>query len=209
MPKRFIVLEGIDGAGTTTQAGQIAAALNHLGESTLVTAEPNDTAPIGDFLRKILQHKITAPYGTHSYAPSSATLALLFAAARVDHYNEVIRPALNEGKWIICDRYKGSSLVYQGFDTERVEWIRDLNKTVPDPDMTLLLDIDPNEAAARRKARNSLPEMFETTEFQREAAARYPVVLPRYYQNVSVINVTALPIEAVTALCMRVIHDYT
>src|SRR5437667_268896 len=104
MAGRFIVLEGIDGAGTTTQADAIAAALRKKGRQVFVTREPSDLA-IGKQIRAALVGKAAFP---------SDALALLFAADRLDHLEREVQPALRAGTDVICDRYVLSSMAYQG-----------------------------------------------------------------------------------------------
>src|SRR4051794_39709628 len=108
---RFIVIEGLDGAGTTTQTERLATRLREEGHRVLTTREPSD-GPVGMLLRQALTGRLTLP-GAH--APlADETLALLFAADRTDHLASRVEPALGRGEVVLCDRYVLSSLAYQG-----------------------------------------------------------------------------------------------
>src|SRR5215471_2535238 len=107
----FVVLEGLDGAGTTTQAERLASRLRQAGYAVLVTREPSD-GPVGTVLRRALAGGVALP---HRGGPlSDHTLALLFAADRMDHLCAEILPALGKGQIVLCDRYLLSSYAYQG-----------------------------------------------------------------------------------------------
>ena len=126
LPGKFIVFEGIDGAGTTTQAQALVNYLTECGISTYLTCEPSDSS-IGTFTRQALQGK---QKGFHQKQLPDVALALLFAADRADHWTNEIQPLLNEGVNVICDRYLYSSLAYQGLE-HPLEWIRALNASFP------------------------------------------------------------------------------
>ena len=136
---RFIALEGIDGSGTTTQSRDLAQLLAQRGHSILRTQEPSD-GPIGREIRRRL--------ASSSAPPDPATVALLFAADRLDHVDSEIRPALEQGKIVLCDRYVMSSWVYQSLDCDPA-WVREINRHAPWPDRTFLLEIAPEVALAR------------------------------------------------------------
>jgi dTMP kinase len=169
---RFIVLDGIDGSGTTTQGQRLVAALQAAGHRAQFTCEPS-SGPIGRQIRQLLAQ------GGGGDEPSRAwdTLALLFAADRLDHVAREIRPALDAGMHIVCDRYDLSSLAYQSATalpgTDPLPWIRALNQRAPRPDLTLVLDVDPDVAEARRAARGQPAELFERRDLQRRLAQLY------------------------------------
>ena len=142
----FITLEGLDGAGKTTQIKRLAAKAQALGIETVTTREPGGTA-LGDAIRKILldpAYKEMLPL----------TEALLYAASRAQHVEEVIRPALRAGKLVICDRFLDSSLAYQAFGGGlAAEYVRYINEEAVKsckPDRTFVLDLDPQEGQARK-----------------------------------------------------------
>lgn len=170
-----MVLEGIDGAGTTTQVARFAERLRRDGGAPIrATREPSD-GPIGAMVRQILSGRIVAPEGR---APGWATMALLFAADRMDHVESSIEPFLASGGVVISDRYDASSLAYQSVSSGNegegaVEWIRSLNRYALRPDLTIVLDLAPDVAAARRGSRGELAQLYEQNEVQRALAAFY------------------------------------
>lgn len=176
----FVVLEGIDGAGTTTQTMRLAGALRARGATVRATREPSD-GPIGTMIRQILTGRIV---GVDGRAPGWATMALLFAADRMDHVETDIEPALARGAVVISDRYDFSSLAYQSAVSGRggvatVEWIRTLNAHARRPDLTIVLDLPASAAAARRADRGEPAQLYEQHEVQQALAAFYRE-LPRH-----------------------------
>jgi dTMP kinase len=171
---RFIVLEGIDGAGTTTQTARLAQRLKAEGVLVRTTREPSD-GPVGTIIRQILAGRVVGPGGL---APGWATMALLFAADRMDHVEAEVEPFVQQGGVILSDRYDASSLAYQSVSSGRggadaVEWIRSLNRYARRPDLTIVLDIAPEAAAARREARGEAAQMYEQNEVQRALSVFY------------------------------------
>lgn len=143
---RFIVFEGGDGAGKSTQAALLVQVLRQNGHTVLHTREPGGT-PIGEKLRSlVLDHG----QGT----VDARTEALMYAAARAAHVEQVIRPALAAGTMVICDRYVDSSLAYQGIGRElgedAVRSINDFATGGLQPDLTVLLDVTPADGRSRR-----------------------------------------------------------
>jgi dTMP kinase len=163
---RFITFEGGEGAGKSTQAKRLAARLEGAGLATLVTRERGGT-PLGEDIRTlILKDRPQDP----------VTELLLFAAARAEHMTGVIRPALDDGTWVISDRFMDSSRVYQGkLYSLEADLITHLEKyTVsPDfPDLTVILDLPPEAGLERAHARGTLSrydaERIETHETLRQ-----------------------------------------
>lgn len=142
---RFVTLEGIDGSGKSTQADLLAGALERSGRDVVRTREPGGTT-LGEAVRAILLDG--------EGAVSGAAEVLLFAAARAQLVREVIAPALADGRWVVCDRFLDSSLAYQGgargAGIDVVAGVNALAVGESMPDMTLLLSISPERAAARR-----------------------------------------------------------
>jgi dTMP kinase len=157
---KLIVLEGIDGAGTSTQVARLG---RYYGARIHATHEPSD-GPVGMEIRKILR-------GEHAPFDPGA-LALLFAADRRDHLAREIEPALARGVHVVTDRYLISSLVYQGrfIDPEHV---RIINNGVRAADLTLLLEVPVDVASGRRTTRGGPDELFDPIELQRQVAAHY------------------------------------
>ena len=152
----FISLEGIDGSGKSTQARLLSDALRAMGHDTILTREPGG-APGAEDIRRLLVEGDPDRW-------SAETEILLFAAARRDHLERSIRPALAEGKVVITDRFADSTRVYQGATRGDlrglVDGIHDLAIGI-DPDLTLILDMDPETALSRGLARNSGEDRFE------------------------------------------------
>ncbi len=148
-PGRFVVLEGGEGAGKSGVAAFLADALAPLGYDVLLTREPGGT-PEGLALRALLVSDAAPDW-------DPAAELLLMAAARVQHVRQIIRPALATGKIVICDRYVGSTLAYQGAGRGVLpDFIRAVHEATTDslwPDLTLLLDIDPTIGLARSRRR--------------------------------------------------------
>jgi len=185
----FIVLEGIDGAGTTTQTAKLADALRREGHRVRATREPSD-GPIGAFIRQVLSGRIVAPPtapGEPASAPGWETMALLFAADRMDHVQTEILPFVAQGGIVISDRYDASSLAYQSVTSgnatdDPLSWIRSLNRYARRPDLTIVLDISADSAAARRAHRGEAAQLYEQNEVQRALAAFYKDIA-RYLPN--------------------------
>lgn len=155
--KFFIVIDGIDGAGTTTHSSLLAGFLEGNSFKNLqihLTQEPSKS-DIGQILRKFLKNKDIPPY----------TDALLFAADRSLHYYSEIKSKLDEGYIVISDRYIESSIVYQSVQSDEIsiEWVKEINKFAGEPDLTIILDINPKISLAR-KTQEDL-EKFEDTTF--------------------------------------------
>lgn len=178
----FIVVEGIDGAGTTTQIDRYATYLRSVERAVHVTREPS-SGPIGMFLRDIMGGRTQL-----ASAPSHDLMALMFAADRLDHIRGEVEPALQDGAVVLSDRYDLSSLAYQsvsfaesqqGVTTtglsahETVAWIRSLNRFARRPDVTLVVDVTPQTASARRKHRGAPEELYEVEAFQTRLAKAY------------------------------------
>ncbi|MFZ1774724.1 MAG: dTMP kinase [Rhizobiaceae bacterium] len=159
MRGRFITFEGGEGAGKSTQISRLAQWLSERGHTVLATREPGGS-PGAEAVRHVILSGSAEPFGP-------AMEAVLFAAARSDHVEQVIRPALARGEIVLCDRFMDSSRAYQGVtgnldpdfmaSLERVA----INGVVPD--LTLILDIDPEEGMRRAGLRRGegAPDRFE------------------------------------------------
>ena len=167
---RFIVLEGIDGSGTTTQGRGLVAAFESAGLRAHFTHEPS-AMPIGQLLRQLLTS------GPELERPDWDGMALLFAADRLQHVAREIEPLLARGVTIVSDRYALSSLAYQSATAPDAEaalpWLRAINQRARRPDVTLVFDVDPAVAEARRSQRGGRPELFERRELQARLATLY------------------------------------
>jgi len=154
----FIVLEGIDGCGKSEQARLLNDWLLAEGHDVLMTAEPTRNR-IGKFIREILS-------GKEEVDPK--TLSLLFTADRVEHLNE-INFALDRGKIVISERYYYSTVAYQAAQNVNENWLLELNSFAREPDLTLLIDAEPEISANR----TSTEEIFENAEFLQKVRTNY------------------------------------
>lgn len=139
---RFITLEGIDGSGKSTHAGWIADAVRSRGHHVVETREPGGTR-LGEKLRELLLH----------VPMSHDSEALLMFAARREHVEQVIRPALQQGSWVLCDRYTDATFAYQGgghgVERARIAALADWIQAGCRPDLTLLFDVPPEVSRTR------------------------------------------------------------
>lgn len=165
--KNFIVFEGIDGSGTTTQLARLASFLESRDIPHIVTAEPTKR-PEGRLIRSILKGELDAHAGTVAY---------LFAADRHEHFHghHGIAENLAAGSVVVCDRYVWSSLAYQGLVCGE-ELPASLNSRFPRPGLTLYFRIDPERAMARVSARQTL-EIYEKMHIQKQVAAAYEKIV--------------------------------
>jgi dTMP kinase len=173
MRGRFITLEGGEGTGKSTQAAMLAKRLNKLAIAVVQTREPGGSLG-AEIIRHVLLSGAAKPLGADAEA-------VLFAAARADHIAETIRPALDSGRWVICDRYIDSTRVYQGslgqVDPRLIKGLERLTAGDLIPDLTIVLDIDPKvgleRAAARRKQADADRFEQETIEFHERLRLAY------------------------------------
>lgn len=172
----FITFEGIEGSGKTTQIRHLAEFLEERGHVVLLTREPGG-CPIADDIRQILLH----PDNT-AMVPRAELL--LYAAARAQHVAEVIRPALAEGKTVLCDRYTDATLAYQGYARGLSKaLILDLNDIACDgltPDLTLLLDMQVEDGLRRARTRNAGSDAPPEGRFELESLAFHARVREGY-----------------------------
>jgi dTMP kinase len=163
---KFITFEGPEGSGKSTHIKLLKAYLEERGIEVVLTREPGGT-PLGEEIRKILQHD-------HSEPPVPSAEVLLFLASRAQHVERLIRPALQQGKWVLCDRFADSTFAYQGygrgFDMESLRAVNAFAVSGLCPDLTVLLDVNPQTSrerlAARQASTATTPDRIE-----REAAA--------------------------------------
>jgi dTMP kinase len=209
-PGYFIVIEGIDGSGSTTHTKLLAKSLRQSGRKVVETCEPS-AGPIGGLIRQVLQRRLFVADATGPRAFAWSTMALLFAADRMDHLDAEIVPALRDGAIVISDRYDLSSLAYQSVTApggdKVVPWIRDLNRLALRPDLTLVIDVPAEVAAERRERRAGIEEIFEAREIQarlcsvyREAEALVPGDRLRHVDGASSVEqVAARILDAVVS----------
>jgi len=162
MKGKFIVIEGIDGCGKTTQINELSkwlpqSGLIKKGSKLITTREPG-----GSFLGEKLRGLILD--NNENYKPSSLAELLLYSADRAEHVSKIISPALNNNDWVISDRFSDSTLAYQGYgrkiDLEIIKQIQSIVCQGEIPDITIFLEISPRESIFRRK--NEIPDRIES-----------------------------------------------
>jgi dTMP kinase len=184
----FITFEGGEGSGKSTHAAALAERLNALGIDVALTREPGGS-PGAEIIRHIILSGIAKPLGTE-------TEAILFAAARDDHVRNTILPALDAGKWVICDRFIDSTRVYQGaLGKVDPKLIRGLERvTVGDayPELTYILDVPAKVGLARAKSRRGkgAADRFEaeSVEFHEQLRKAYLALAEREPRRIAVID---------------------
>lgn len=192
----FIVFEGIDGAGTTTQAARLTEWLRGRGELVHRTYEPS-TGPIGTMIRQILGHRLTAKNLAGEAQPMDpSTVALLFAADRLDHLQNEIEPHLAAGYHVVCDRYVVSSLAYQSVDVD-LRFVRQINEKAIDPDFTFYLQVRPELAMDRIDASRAGKDTFENLPFLREVASAYDAIFTEYRGGEVITLDGSLPVQKI------------
>jgi len=204
----FVVFEGIDGAGTTTQARLLHEALAGDSVPVHLTQEPSE-GPVGVVIRQFLSGRLVVKGMTGPRAPRWPTMALLFAADRVDHLETEILPNLADGITVLCDRYVYSSLVYQtetSGDFANLAWIEALNKLAPRPDLTIVLDVTAATAAKRRQGRREMEQIYDDLELQERLSRRYRELPTRYPgERIEVVNGEGAPQEVHRA-CLELVR---
>jgi len=145
----FICIEGIDGSGKTTQARRLVEKMRQKNYDTVYTTEPS-SGKVGKLIRRcVLNRRRRVPI---------ALEALLFAADRLDHLDTEVKPALEKGKVVVCDRYVYSTLAYQGAAGLDLEWIELINRFALIPDFALFLDVPPEIVVRRLRRKRSVME---------------------------------------------------
>lgn len=180
---KFITLEGVDGAGKSTHLDWIAARLEAAGKIVVVTREPGGT-PLGEELRKLL---LAQPMHLE-------TETLLMFAARREHLDQVILPALAGGRWVLSDRFTDATFAYQGggrgLDLGKIEILENWVHPGLQPDLTLIFDLSVEEARRRRIASTAAPDRFEqeNLDFFARVRAVYLARAARYPQRIRLID---------------------
>ena len=160
MRGKFITFEGGDGAGKTTQIGLLAETLERAGKTPIVTREPGGTA-LAEEIRDWVLH--------HSSTVDTETEVLLMFAARSHHTSEIIEPALESGRWVLCDRYADASYAYQGggrgVPSRVIASLEAIATRGLKPDLTLLLDLAVDAGIRRTGSRGDRYDRFESEQF--------------------------------------------
>jgi dTMP kinase len=165
----FIVIEGVEGSGKSTQSRLLSEWLTEVGIANILTREPGGTQ-VGEEIRRALLHGGVVPPRTE---------LLLMVAARAAFVDQVVRPALDRGQVVIADRYELSSFAYQGYGRGvPLDDVRRVNRFATGglrPDLTILLDVEPQEGAARRQRSGAAADRIESAgdDFHRDVAQAY------------------------------------
>ena len=197
---RFITFEGIEGVGKSTQLALLAVALERAGREVVATREPGGT-PLAERIRALVLHDRSEP------VPVAGELLLMFAARAV-HTENLIRPALARGAWVLCDRYTDATYAYQGggrgIPDGELAPLAALAQRGLEPDLTLLLDAPVASALARARGRGAGADRIEgeTAAFFERVRARYLERAGRAGGRVKVIDATA-PVEDVAVAVRR------
>ncbi len=161
---KFIVFEGIDGSGISTQTANLSKFLeSEYGLKTVLAKEPSE-GPLGTLIRQVLSGRLSGV--------NEQSLALLFAADRIDHNHNKIVPALEQGKYVLCDRYLWSSLAYQGINIDR-DWIEQINRYAAKPDLTLFIKVRPEISLERIYSTRFRIEIFEKHDILQQVYNNY------------------------------------
>jgi len=187
----FIVLEGGDGSGKTTQAKVLCSTLRGGGYRVHPTAEPSRSTAGRLIRRRILHGKKTSP----------EVEALLFAADRFLHLESEILPALAAGKIVVCDRYMYASFAYQGAQGVDSQWLREINRFATKPDLALYLDVPAETGMSRIKRKKSV---LEKLELQRRVREEYLKLIKT--EELTLVDATQ-PIEKVRENILRLVTE--
>ena len=181
----FISFEGIDGSGKSTQIKYLAQFLENLGFAVVITREPGGSIG-GEQIRNLLLQGETDRW-------SAETEILLFTAARRDHLERIILPALEDGKVVICDRFTDSTRMYQGMRGPSLRNLVELlnEKVIKcDPDLTIIIDINPETGLKRAKSRKTVEERFEDfgVELQMKMRQGFIELAKEFSNRIEVVN---------------------
>ena len=200
----FVVLEGIDGAGTSTQAQLVTKQLRLRNHKVFQTFEPSD-GKIGKLIRETIKSD-----GTRK--PSWMAMTLLFSADRLNHVETVIEPNIIDGTHVICDRYYHSTLAYQSLSSDLcgecwMPWIKEVGVFSAVPDITFILGIDPEVAAQRMQGRRKPKDVYENLEFQQKLSKFYANI-EQHFPAERIVHIDgSWSVESVTAEILQHIYN--
>ena len=197
---KFIVLEGLDGAGTTTQAHLLQKYFEQQNWPVITTSEPTQ-GPVGLILRLLLTKRLSL--NPNKKAPNTevltnSSIALLFAADRIDHLQQTILPKLNEGIIVICDRYYYSNYAYQ-MNKKRTnfDWLQTINQQCLIPDLTIFLKTSLAVCTKRRNKNRWYQELYEKTEILEQVSENYEYIFELLKSTTSIETIDGTPSETV------------
>jgi dTMP kinase len=215
----FVVLEGIDGSGTTTQGDKLKNKLRNQGHRVNFTHEPTD-GPAGMLVRLGLSGRLLGSNfeyfddGLEEIESSTSldpgVLALLYAADRLDHIKTQIEPCLRNGRIVICDRYVMSTLAYQGLLVSE-KWIKEINKRAIKPDITIYLDVPVEYAQHRMKQTRWTKDVYEDEKNMRMVRKRYKKIIEEeeHDQGEVVTIDSTLPKKEVASYIYKLVSEKT
>jgi dTMP kinase len=203
-PGRFIVFEGLDGSGTTTQSKLLAERVQQRGRAVHLAHQPSE-GPVGLLIRQILAGRAATPQADGKLGVvDERGMALLFAADRLDHLGSQIEPRLARGEDVILDRYTLSSLAYQGASVSH-EFIHAANRFARKPDLTLFLYVPASVALERVRARGAKLERYETAGHLQAIEREYSRLVGTLASVVSIDGTR--PIAEVADLCYAALQQ--
>ncbi len=175
----FVVLEGIDGSGTTTIGKMLESELKQKNIRAHYTFEPTG-GPVGSLIKNILSKRVVMNLKNGDSAVfDQKAVALLFAADRLDHIRNEIEPLVKDGFVVISDRYKFSSFAYQSIFADS-EWVRDINRFAIEPDLLFFLDVDVKIGLKRVGKRGNVREIYEREELLKKVRTNYLSDIKKY-----------------------------
>jgi dTMP kinase len=195
---KLIVLEGIDGSGTTTQIERVARELRARGHAIATTAQPS-TGPVGKLIRRYLGGALPKP-------PADilrSFMALLFTADRLEHFAFEIEPKLNAGTHVLCDRYMMSTIAYQTTRLDKLQWLSILSADVCSPDLQIYLRVTPSIAMDRVTSRGGKREFYERIEIQKQVHANYELLAEMLPESGLAVVDGELPLHKVTPIIVE------
>lgn len=170
---KFIVFEGIDGSGISTQTQRLKSLLESQYQVKTILAKEPSEGPCGVIIRQVLSGR--------TLGIKDSSLALLFAADRIDHNHNKIIPVLEKGDFVICDRYLWSSYAYQGMHNDPA-WIKEINKYAYKPDLTIFIKVRPEVSIQRITGSRFQTELFEKVDILQKVLDNY-IELSQEWQN--------------------------
>lgn len=173
----FIVIEGADGSGTTTQSERLSQKLD-----AIRTAEHGDRREG----KNLIGQKVEEMISSKDY--SAEAIALAFASDRMVHLEERILKLLEQGETVVCDRYYHSSLVYQPALGAEFDWVKEVNREALTPDLTIVLDVAAETGMDRIDSRGSDDNIFEALSFQQEVVKRYRELPRKLDENIVLVD---------------------